>query len=226
MDNPDLHSVSALAFGLGLLHALDADHIAAVTGLAGARAGFRDSVRFCLRWSLGHGAVLLSVGAAVLLLGMAIPDSLSALAERLVGAVLVLIGGYVLWDVLRSNSHLHFHVHDGLTRHAHWHRHAERAGTHRHGHSALLVGMLHGTAGSAPLLAVLPWSLQSRPWFGLVYLLLFGLGVLLSMLIFGGLLGCAFRGLRARGERLLRRVRVAVGLGSLGVGVWWLHGAL
>lgn len=225
MDTNDLYGILGLAFGLGLLHALDADHIVAVSGLASARATFRDTLRFCLRWSLGHGLTLLLIGAAVLLLGMAIPQHLSHVAEQLVGIVLILIGAFVLWDLLHRKAHVHFHVHDGLARHAHWHRHTDHATAHRHTHGALMVGMLHGAAGSAPLLALLPLAAQARPWFGIAYLLLFGLGVLLSMLAFGGLLGSLFRGLTRRSERLLRAVRAAVALSSVGLGAWWVHGA-
>lgn len=225
MDTTELYGLLGLAFGLGWLHALDADHIAAVSGLASTRATFRDTLRFCLRWSLGHGLTLLLIGTAVLLLGMAIPERLSQLAEQAVGVVLIVIGVYVLWDVLRSDTHVHFHVHDDLSRHAHWHRHTEPAHAHRHHHGALMVGMVHGTAGSAPLLALLPLSAQAHPLFGIAYLVLFGLGVLLSMLVFGGLLGTVLRSLARRGASALRGVRLAVGLSSLGFGAWWVHGA-
>jgi high-affinity nickel permease len=83
-------AVLTLAFGLGLMHALDADHIMAVSGLASARPGRRRALAFCARWAIGHGLSLLSIGAAVLLLGLAIPVSLSAHAESLVGVVLML----------------------------------------------------------------------------------------------------------------------------------------
>lgn len=228
METGNLYALLSLAFGLGLVHALDADHIVAVSGLASARATFRDTLRFCLRWSLGHGSTLLSIGAAVLLLGMAVPESLSRVAEEAVGFALMGIGVYVLGNLWRRKTHVHFHAHDGLARHAHWHGHADEAdgrGAHRHGHGALMVGMLHGTAGSAPLLALLPLSAQARPWFGVAYLLLFGLGVLLSMLVFGGALGALFRGLAQRSERLVRSLRMIVALGSIGFGSWLVHSA-
>jgi sulfite exporter TauE/SafE len=121
-----------------------------------------------------------------------------------------------------------------MARHAHWHGHAHDvsdasdvndSGAHRHRHGALMVGMLHGTAGSAPLLALLPLSAQARPWFGVAYLLLFGFGVLLSMLLFGGALGALFRGLAQRSERLVRSLRMSVALGSIGFGGWLVHSA-
>jgi sulfite exporter TauE/SafE len=132
----------------------------------------------------------------------------------------------VLWDLRRHRAHFHFHAHDGLTRHAHWHRHNEEGASHRHPHGAVMVGMLHGTAGSAPLLAVLPFSVQTQPWFGLIYLVMFGLGVLLSMTLFGGVLGALFRGLSRKSWRLMRALRISVALGSIGLGGYLVHSAL
>jgi len=223
-----------VSFGLGLLHALDADHIMAVTGLSSTRPGVRTSLRFCARWAIGHGLTLLAIGSAVLLLGMAIPATLSRYAEHFVGFVLVAIGAWVLWDVFRNNKHLHFHQHAGLPRHAHWHTHSPRtrffadpshAGhRHAHNHSAVLVGIVHGTAGSAPLLALIPMTQLGTPWYGMAYLLVFGLGVLAAMMVFGGMLGGAFTWLSGRGARVLRATRVLAALSSAGFGLHLLHG--
>ncbi len=220
----------SLAFGLGMLHALDADHIAAVTGLSGRKATLADSVRFCTRWAMGHGASLLVIGGAVLLLGMGIPERLSAFAESLVGVVLISIGLWIGWDLWRNRAHLHFHRHDDMPEHAHWHKHSKQSpqahvgDPHRHSHSAVMVGMLHGTAGSAPLLALLPLAGKTSPWLGMSYLLLFGIGVLLAMLAFGGLLGGVFRLLSRLGNRLIIGLRALVGAGSIAFGGYLLHG--
>lgn len=224
MDAHSSFAILSLAFGLGLLHALDADHIMAVSGLAAHRPGLRSSLRFCARWALGHGTVLLAIGGAVLLLGMAIPAGLSATAELLVGAVLIAIGAWVLWDLFRQRAHLHFHDHDNLPQHAHWHQHHDHhqphhAAAHRHEHNAVLVGLLHGTAGSAPLLTLLPLSaMNNSPWLGMLYLALFGAGVLLAMLLFGGLLGSAFHWLARWGNRSIQLLRGAVALNAIGFG--------
>ena len=155
MDN---FAILSLAFGLGLMHALDADHIMAVSGLSVRKPGLSQCMRFGLRWAVGHGLSLLIIGSGVLILGMAIPESLSQTAESLVGFVLIGIGLWVIFELVSRRAHIHFHQHDGIPRHAHWHVHTEHpipisshnGATHRHEHSAVLVGMLHGTAGSAP----------------------------------------------------------------------------
>lgn len=212
------------AFWLGLLHALDADHVMAVSGLSSMRAAFRDTLRFCGRWALGHGLSLMLIGTAVLGLGMAMPDGLSQVAEQLVGVVLIGIGAYVIQDLVRGR--FHFHQHDGLSQHAHWHTHSARQASHRHSHGAVMVGMLHGTAGCAPLLALLPVSAAGSLWLGLAYLLSFSLGVLLAMLAFGGILGSLFRGFGQWASAAVTALRGTVALGSIGLGGYLLHGLL
>lgn len=221
--NIELWSVLLLAFGLGMLHALDADHVMAVTGLSCQKPDKKASVLFCARWALGHGAVLMFIGTLVLFLGMAIPEGLSSYAENLVGVVLILIGAYVLSDILRQRAHLHFHRHDSLPQHAHWHSHKHgmsehQKDSHRHKHAPVFVGVLHGTAGSAPLLALLPLSQLSSPWLGMTYLFLFGLGVFLAMLVFGGVIGQMFGWMKRWGNQAITSLRIGVSLISIAYG--------
>ncbi|MEJ2398091.1 MAG: urease accessory protein [Gammaproteobacteria bacterium] len=221
-----------LGLGLGMIHALDADHIMAVTGLVSGRPSRRIAVSFCFRWAMGHGMSLMAFGIGVYFLGMALPTSVSAVAERAVGGVLIAIGLWVLWDLWGRGAHLHFHRHDDLPKHAHWHEHthAEHAAQdhhkvpHRHGHKATMVGLLHGTAGSAPLLAIIPVSQHAPPWVALAYLLIFSFGVLLTMLAFGGVLGTVFHWLGQRGQRIVPWLRGTVAFGAMGLGVFWLVG--
>lgn len=222
--------ILSLAFGLGMLHALDADHIMAVTSLAGTKKGLGESRRYCLQWALGHGVILLLAGSVLFLLGRAIPPQLSHFAEILVGVVLIVIGVSVLRDIRRKRVHIHFHQHDKLLPHAHWHQHgtmaAHPSSSHRHAHKAVMFGMLHGLAGSAPLLALLPMSQLSSPLKGLMYLLLFALGTLLSMLLFGGLLGGAVAWLQGYGEKLVERLRIVISTMAIVFGAVWIQAGL
>ncbi len=220
-----LVSILSLAFGLGLLHALDADHIAAVAGFAGMRGGRAAAVRYALKWALGHGGTLLVVGAAAYGLGLAMDPRASELAERAVGFILVLIGIGVLYRLRRERLHAHFHVHDGRRTHLHWHAHAADRGSarhamespHRHAHAPALVGLVHGLAGSAPLLALLPVT-RYGAWMGVSWLLLFSVGVLLAMLVFGSVLGVLGSRLARRSERALTGLRAAIGFAAFGLG--------
>ncbi len=229
MEHESLTLVLSLAFGFGLLHALDADHVMAVTGLASTRPSLRSALSFCVRWALGHGLSLLFIGAVVLFLGASMPASLSVLAERLVAVVLAGIGVWILWELYGRGVHIHFHRHEGLPLHAHWHGHepgraSAHDATHHHRHGAVLVGVLHGTAGSAPLLALIPVARLESPWVGLVYLLLFCAGVLFSMLFCGGLLGGVFTWLSRFGQNAVKGLRTAVAVASIALGVHLMFG--
>jgi len=221
--NIEIWSLLFLAFGLGMLHALDADHIMAVSSLSCQKPDKKKSLIFCSRWALGHGAAVMLIGAAVIFMGFAIPEQLSHVAESLVGVVLIGLGIYVLWDMYRKRAHLHFHQHDGMHDHAHWHSHynhqtQHQDDPHKHSHAPVFVGLLHGTAGSAPLLALLPLSSMTSPWTGFAYLLLFGVGVFISMLLFGGLLGQVFAWLKHWGNQFINGLRFLVSVVSIAYG--------
>lgn len=226
MGDVSLLGILGLAFGLGMLHALDADHIMAVTGLSGQRPGFKRALGFCLRWAVGHGLSLCLIGAAVLMLGMAIPESLSHIAEKIIGLVLIAIGLSVLYDLYRKRAHLHFHHHDEMPPHAHWHQHTDHRDHdprhHPHNHQAVIVGVLHGTAGSAPLLVLLPVSRLPDPWWGMAYLTVFAAGVILTMLVFGGLLGGVMQWLERQGSGFIKVVRAIIAFSAIGFGIAWL----
>jgi len=211
----------AMGFGLGLLHALDPDHVLAVANLNDARAGRRGSLAFSARWALGHGAALMGIGALVLLAGLAVPTGLSAWAEYLVAFVLIGLGISALWTLWAGEALLRLHRHgaDGA------HLHVAGLPAH-HGRRALLVGLLHGTAGSASLLALAPLATAASPWIGMAYLLLFGAGVLIAMLAFGGLLGAGLQRLRHGVPSIANGLRAALAVAAMALGIALLRGGI
>jgi len=219
--------IFVLAFGAGLLHALDADHVMAVTAMSAKKMRIRAIVSLCLKWSLGHGAVIFFVGASILIFGFSLPDALSHYAEKAVAILLLVLGGWILWDLYRSRVHFHFHEHHGSASHAHWHiketetNNAELSIEHKHGHRAVMVGVLHGLAGLAPLLALVPIAKQPV-WLAITYLLIFCLGVFLSMLIFGGVLGKVIEGIQKYSVLSINLIRGLVGISSISLGLVWL----
>lgn len=229
MDHGSLSLLVGLAFVYGLIHALDADHIMAVSGLYSA-GGEKSGVRLCLNWALGHGVVLLLTGVAVFILGFAMPSRLSELAEYLVGVLLLLIGLSLTWQLLSHRARLHFHRHEGLAPHAHWSRQDDSGRTEnppaQHDHKALLVGVVHGAAGATPVLAVLPLTLTQTPWLFLAYIFLYISGILLAMLVFGGALGFVIRRLLNYGQSVMQLVRAMAATGSVAMGLWILRGLL
>ncbi len=207
-----------LAFFLGLVHAFDADHVMAVSVFATRKKGVREGVHVGLRWAAGHGLVLVAVGLALLLLGHSLPSEMLMVADRLVGLAMILLGATVWIDLARRRTHIHFHAHDDLPSHAHWHTHQEAG--HGHEHGPLMIGALHGLAGSAPILAVLPVAARS-PALGFAYLMLFALGVALAMAVVSGLIGHlvgqSWSRLQAGGLSMLRACCAS---GSIALGVW------
>ena len=181
-------TVLGLGFILGLRHALDTDHLAAVSTVLAERPSWRASGLVGLSWGLGHTAVLLLVGAIVLVFRVPIPEPVAVAAEGLVGLMLVVLGALLGIRLIRERWHLHHHDHDG-TRHVHFHSHSHSEG-HGHAHwwrqsmRPLCIGMAHGLAGSAALL-LLVVATADGVIDGLVYIAVFGCGSILGMTLIG-----------------------------------------
>jgi ABC-type nickel/cobalt efflux system permease component RcnA len=184
-----MFGILGLGFLLGMQHALEADHIAAVSSIAARRTDVGDIVKHGLTWGLGHTLTLFIFAGAAILLGQVIPEHLTQPLETAVGIMLVGLGAHVLWRLWRDRVHFHLHGHgDGTTHiHAHSHRdetipHRRSAHEHQHGFRwrSLLVGLMHGMAGSAALL-VLAVSQVANPVYGMLYVALFGIGSMLGM---------------------------------------------
>jgi hypothetical protein len=184
-----MFGILGLGFLLGMQHALEADHIAAVSSIAARRTHVSDIVRHGLTWGLGHTLTLFAFAGAALVIGHAIPASLSRPIETAVGVMLVGLGAQVLWRLWHDRVHFHGHGHGDGTMHFHAHSHAgetiphaRAAHAHEHGFRwrTLLVGLMHGMAGSAALL-VLTVSQASSPAIGLGYVALFGVGSMIGM---------------------------------------------
>jgi ABC-type nickel/cobalt efflux system permease component RcnA len=237
-----------LGFLLGLRHALDADHLAAVATIALGRGGTRRAILTGVSWGVGHALTIGVVGGALIVFRVAVPERVGSSLELAVAAMLVALGAWALVRARRVEVHAHEHEHGGVA-HAHLHLHdrpaahgalrgpagdpprgapAEDLGGGQHhplrpppsriALRPLLVGAVHGLAGSAPLvvlvLATLPTLLL-----GLAYLLIFGLGSILGMGLMSGLLGAPLAVAGRRVQWLSRAVRVAAGLGSLLLGL-------
>ena len=217
----ELMGLLALAFGFGLLHALDADHVLAVTGLSSMKDNSSvKSTTFSLRWALGHGLSILLIGSLVVFFGMAIPYQFSSLAEELVGFMLLGIGILVITDLVRQRNTLYMHKHDQWPVHVHLQTSKTFNPLHKHRHGAVMVGLLHGAAGSAPLLALLPVTQLDSSVVAMSYLLLFCLGVLLSMLVVGGVLGSVCQRLGHISMWLPTLLRSLVAILSIGMGLY------
>ena len=218
----------ALGFVLGLRHALDADHVAAVAALNASREGLRRALVNGFSWGAGHALTLGAAGGVALALRSAVPDRLALAFEFGVGLMLIVLGSAALRGVLRDRLHVHTHRHDDLS-HAHLHFHAARHGAgepapHHHPHAVrfalrpFLVGGAHGLAGSAAL-ALLVLTEMPTVLAGCLYLLVFGAGSIAGMTLMSLVLGAPLVIARRRALWLARGLRAAAGLGSLGIGL-------
>src|ERR1700704_5568045 len=184
-----MFGILGLGFLLGMQHALEADHIAAVSSIAARRTRVSDIVKHGLTWGFGHTLTLFIFAGAAMLLGRAIPDSVAKPIEAAVGIMLIGLGAHVLWRLWRDPAPFPRHGHGDGTVHFHAHSHAgdtaphaRAAHAHEHGFRwrTLLVGLMHGMAGSAALL-VLTVSQAPNPAVGLGYVALFGVGSMIGM---------------------------------------------
>jgi hypothetical protein len=183
---------SVLVFGMlvGMQHALEADHLAAVAALSAKKSSRRQLVMRGAYWGLGHTVALFAICSAAILLGLVITERVEATLEFCVGVMIVLLGAHVLFTLTRRRIHFHVHQHGG-ERHVHAHAHAgepagHEASRHVHAHpkhgfiKALAVGLVHGAAGSGALLVLIVAVSQSTAW-ALFYVLSFGFGSILGM---------------------------------------------
>ena len=215
-----------MGFGLGLAHALDADHIMAVTALHNAQSNKPNVLRvlgYCAYWAAGHGAVLLMAGLLLFGVGMALPEWAQKTAEVSVGVLLIILGFVFFFKVNREKIAMERHTH-GDVEHIHWHKpdHAEGKGSHK----PVMVGVLHGLAGSAPALAVIPAVAAGELSIALGYLVLFSIGVMLSMLAFGLGLGSLQQFLLARFQWLSQLSRHLIAGLSVLMGSYWIFQAV
>src|SRR5256886_421403 len=176
---------AGLGLLLGLRHAFEPDHLAAVSTLATRQGRLRDACRLGLAWALGHTASLGAVALLIIAGGLRLPARLAPAAELLVALLLIVLGGTVIWRYARGRWHLHVHAHDGGP-HLHLHSHAHGA-AHEHLHPrgdarrSLGFGLLHRLAGSAAILVLLLAAAPSRTP-PLAYFHAFADGAMLGML--------------------------------------------
>lgn len=221
---------------LGFLHALEIDHMLAVTAFVSRRPTLATAARFGFRWGIGHSVAVLAAGGLLLATGLRWPDRYDSWGEAAVGLLLIGIG---LWS-LRSTRNLHIHppAEHGDHLHLHTHRppghdspdHPHHHHHHRHpherGHGITLVGLAHGLAGTSAVVALVPVTMVDRVTVGLGYLVAFGLGVTVAMTLFASISAVAMKQAAERSLALGRRITSLVGGAGILTGVFWVWRAL
>lgn len=228
-------------FGIGLLyglkHATEIDHVVAVSTIVSQHRNVWRSAIVGALWGAGHTAALLITGVVVLTLRIAIPERVSHWLEFCVALMIVGLGATALWRALRKRGdvHMHEHSHDGVSHvHIHFHdqqsqheavRGPQRAHTHavsRIGLKPILIGTMHGLAGSGALTLLILTQIEST-WRGLLFLAVFGVGSIAGMLLMSGLIGLPFALTSRNLTTVHHRLQTAAAVASLAFGFWYAY---
>jgi ABC-type nickel/cobalt efflux system permease component RcnA len=240
-------SLIALGFFLGMRHATDPDHVIAVSTIVARRPTIQDAILIGVVWGVGHTLTIIVVGGAILLFGVVIPPRLGLTMEMGVALMLVVLGMWNLTGVLqrirdasaspgdppsgRHTDDVHSHPH-GHSLADHGHREDQslpawldqrlgRLGPY-HVFRPLVAGLVHGLAGSAAV-ALLVLAAIPNPWWAMWYLVVFGAGTIVGMLLITTVIAAPVAYASTRCSGVERGLRVASGLLSLAFGLFLVY---
>lgn len=178
-----LYSVLGLGFILGIRHAMEPDHVIAVSTIASQSKKLWQASLAGVYWGIGHTATLFIIGIILIMMKNDIPEKWSLTLEFLVGIMLVYLGIISMLSIRKTREHSHHHKHGdihnpGIVKKAPYYK-------------SLFIGFVHGLAGSAAMV-LLTMSTVHSVWQGALYILVFGLGTVTGMLIFTTIIGIPF----------------------------------
>jgi len=241
--------IVALGFFLGMRHATDPDHVIAVSTIVSRHRRPRHAALIGIAWGIGHTLTILAVGGGIILLGWVIPAKVGLSLEFSVGVMLMVLGALTLRGAIRQVTERVAEAanDDGVT-HAHPHRHGDYVHTHPHHHEPdvhphaaeqtplarldrwlggmtlyllvrpFVVGLVHGLAGSAAVALLVLGAIGNSRW-AIAYLLVFGLGTVVGMVLVTAMVAWPFTYATVRSDRLQRGLRLASGVISVGFGL-------
>ena len=209
------------------------DHLAAVMPFA--IESKKKAWKIGLSWGIGHLIGMLAIGVLFVLFKELIPvDTISNHSEQLVGLVLIGIGIWAFYRIFKQkkgHKHLHIHVENSPIIHKHEHTH-DILKNHTHSHSkttkqnnfaSFSIGLLHGLAGIAHFLLFLPVLGFKNQWHATIYIIGFGIGIVLSMTIYAFIVGkIASLAKNGHNELFFNGIRMSGGLFAMIIGFFWL----
>ena len=211
--------------GLGLAHSLDPDHIVAVTTLLCNNKSLRKSITSATVWGVGHSVILFIIGLLVLTLSVVIPQSVLKLFDIAAGGLQIILGALVLRTLIaeriRPHQIIHEHIHSHPYSHPHTHSHDhdnDNPHGHAHLHKSAITGALQGLGGSAALMLV-TLSIVNSVEIGLVFILLFGVGVILGMVGIACFVGSLIAYTASNLEKVHKIIRALTGSASIVFGI-------
>jgi len=224
-------SALLLGFVIGLRHAIEADHVAAVASLTSRSKSLSAAARLAAAWGLGHTLMLFAVGSVVISLDTVVPEQVARYLELGVGIMLVWLGYDVLSRLIRERIHFHAHRHDGDVTHFHAHSHAgegaHRRSPHDHRHAgmrsrAFVVGLMHGMAGSAALILLTLGQFDSL-WPAFLYMALFAVGTMLGMVLLSVAISLPLQKLAGSLTWAHNALNAVTGSATIGFGIWLIY---
>lgn len=200
-------AILVLGFFLGMRHATDADHVVAVSTIVSRKQTLRAAAPVGILWGIGHSATILLVGGAIILFGLVISPRLGLGMELSVAAMLVVLGALNLRGVLRDARAL---ASEPVAADAA----AQRAQSLR----PLLVGVVHGMAGSAAVALLVLGTIRDPLW-ACAYLVVFGIGTVGGMVLITTALALPVVFTARRFAGLQRSIVIVSSVLSVGLGV-------
>jgi ABC-type nickel/cobalt efflux system permease component RcnA len=238
-----LLSIIVIGFFLGMRHATDPDHVIAVTTIVSRQRSVGRAALIGASWGLGHTVTIFGVGTAIILFNVVIPTRLGLSMELSVSIMLIGLGVWNLVGFLRSVPGAGISVQETMPlAHSHPHAHGDLVHSHLHSHSAaessraagdeaagktgviqffrpLMVGIVHGLAGSAAVALLILASIRNPRW-AIVYLLIFGIGTIAGMMLITIGIASTFRLVGSRFRKFNQRLAMVSGVVSLAFGVF------
>jgi high-affinity nickel-transport protein len=241
----NLVSVVVIGFFLGMRHATDPDHVIAVSTIVAGQQSARRAGLIGMLWGLGHTLTIFAVGTAIILFNIVIPSRLGLSMELSVGLMLILLGGWNLREFFRTASQtsntgpmFHFEHNHGNYSHTHsyWGSPSGHGDTSQQLSDSpldissskvgryqflrpLIVGIVHGLAGSAAIALLILASIRNPVW-GIAYLLIFGIGTIMGMMLITVSIASTLRYAGNRFRRCNQNLAMASGLISVAFGIF------
>jgi sulfite exporter TauE/SafE len=240
-----LISIVVIGCFLGMRHATDPDHVIAVTTIVSQQRNAKRAALIGIFWGLGHTLTIFIVGCAIILFNVVVPVRLGLAMEFSVSLMLILLGGWNLASFAQalpsapgSEVHVHSHPHHhGDFVHTHPHDHSTDSHSHAPEHNPvarmdralarrpmyqlvrpLIVGIVHGLAGSAAVALLILATIRNSHW-AIAYLLVFGIGTIAGMMLITMSIASAFRFIGNRFQVFARRLALVSGLISVAFGL-------
>jgi ABC-type nickel/cobalt efflux system permease component RcnA len=202
-----LLSILLLGFLLGIKHAIEPDHVIAVSTIASESKNLKRSVFAGVYWGIGHTATLFIVGMFLIAAKNTITDTVALSLEFIVGIMLVSLG---INSIIKFMKHPPQHTHDIPNQVKKSHTHVK----------SFFIGLIHGLAGSAAMV-LLTMSTVSTVWEGALYILIFGCGTVLGMLSFSTVIGVPF--ILTSGKKVNRNLNNLAGIISILFGFYYMY---